>query len=64
MLLILDHIASIADLRDCVGVRDSHELKGDRKGTYSMHVSSNYCITFRWENGEVADADFEDYHGE
>jgi proteic killer suppression protein len=62
-LLILDHIASITDLKDCVGVRDFHELKGDRKGTYSMHVTGNYCITFRWEDGDAIDVDFEDYHG-
>ena len=62
-LLILDHLAGIADVKDCVGVRDFHELKGDRKGTYSMHVTGNYRITFRWEEGEVADVDFEDYHG-
>ncbi len=60
--LILDHLNGIADLADCVGVRDFHELKGDRKGAYSMHVNANYCITFRWVSGAVRDVDFEDYH--
>lgn len=63
IILILDHLANITNLRDCVGVRDFHELKGQRKGTYAMHVSGNYCITFRWVDEEVVDVNFEDYHG-
>ena len=59
---ILDHLNGIVDLADCKGVKNFHELKGDRSGTYSMHVSGNYCITFRWIDGKVTDVDFEDYH--
>ncbi len=61
-LRILDHLDAITDLRDCVGVKDFHELKGARAGTYSMHVSGNQCITFRWQDGDVVDVNFEDYH--
>lgn len=61
-LRILDHLDAISDLRDCAGVKDFHQLKGDRRGTYSMHVSGNQCITFRWRDGDVFDVDFEDYH--
>jgi toxin HigB-1 len=61
-LRILDHLAAISELKDCVGVKDFHELKGDRKGTFSMHVSSNYCITFKWDDHDAYDLDFEDYH--
>lgn len=59
---ILDHLNGITDLSDCGGVKDFHELKGDRKGTYSMHVNGNYCITFRWTGRDVEDVDIEDYH--
>lgn len=62
VMLILDHLDGIDDLVDCAGVKDFHALRGDRRGTYSMHVSGNYCITFRWEDGHVTDVDFEDYH--
>jgi toxin HigB-1 len=62
ILLILDHLAAISDLKDCAGVKDFHELKGNRKGTYSMHVTGNFCITFRFENEKVFDVEFEDYH--
>lgn len=60
--LIMDHLDGVTELKDCAGVKDFHELRGDRKGTYSMHVSGNYCITFRWKDGAVTDVDFEDYH--
>lgn len=41
---------------------DLHELKGDGKGTWSIKVSGNRRITFRFEEGEAYDVDFEDYH--
>lgn len=62
ILYILDHLAGITELQDCVGVKDFHALKGVRKGTYSMHVNKNYCITFQWEDGQVVDVNFKDYH--
>jgi len=39
-----------------------HSLKGDRKGEFAIKVSSNYRLTFRFENGDVLDLDLEDYH--
>lgn len=53
---------AITDLKDCEGVKDFHELKGERKGTFSMHVTGNYCITFKWDGTDVYDVEFEDYH--
>jgi len=41
---------------------DLHELKGDRKGTWSIKVSGNWRITFRFEDGKAYDVDLEDYH--
>lgn len=61
-ILILDHLDAITDLQDCVGVRDFHPLKGDRRGTYAMTVSGNYRITFRWDGTNVLEVDLEDYH--
>jgi toxin HigB-1 len=61
-LLILDFLGGIKSLGDCAGVKDFHELKGGRKGTYSMHVTGNYCITFKWDGEDVYNLDFEDYH--
>ena len=39
-----------------------HELKGNRKGTWAITVRGNWRITFRFEDGDAWDIDFEDYH--
>ncbi|MGI2904195.1 type II toxin-antitoxin system RelE/ParE family toxin [Tolypothrix sp. VBCCA 56010] len=41
---------------------DLHELKGDRKGTWSIKVSANWRITFKFEDGDAYDVNLEDYH--
>jgi len=60
--LILDLLDSVTDIKDCEGIKSFHELKGNRKSTYSLHVTGNYCITFKWDGEHVYDLDFEDYH--
>jgi proteic killer suppression protein len=61
-ILILDHLDGVSDLKDCLGVKNFHHLKGDRKGQYAMHVSGNWCITFEWDDGDITVLKFEDYH--
>ena len=39
-----------------------HELTGDRKGTWSVSVSGNWRITFRFEGKDAVVVDYEDYH--
>ena len=39
-----------------------HQLKGDRKGVWSITVSGNWRITFRFEGGNAHDVDLIDYH--
>ncbi len=39
-----------------------HELKGDRRGTWSVTVQANWRITFRFVDGDAEDVDYEDYH--
>ncbi len=39
-----------------------YELKGDRKGTWSLTVSGNWRITFMFSEGDAYDVDLEDYH--
>ncbi|MEE9394015.1 MAG: type II toxin-antitoxin system RelE/ParE family toxin [Planctomycetota bacterium] len=39
-----------------------HPLKGDRKGEWSIRVSGNWRVTFRFESHDVTDVDYEDYH--
>jgi toxin HigB-1 len=39
-----------------------HSLKGELKGFYSVTVRTNWRIIFRFEDGDVFDVDFVDYH--
>lgn len=39
-----------------------HPLKGNRTGEWSVRVSGNWRVVFRFENGEVVDVDLVDYH--
>ena len=39
-----------------------HPLKGDRTGQWSVRVSGNWRVVFRFEDGEAVDVDLVDYH--
>ena len=39
-----------------------HELKGDRKGAWSVTVQANWRVTFRFFEGDVEIVNYEDYH--
>ncbi len=39
-----------------------HPLKGARHGQWSIRISGNWRIVFRFENGEAVDVDLVDYH--
>jgi len=39
-----------------------HALTGNREGIWSIRVTGNWRITFRFADGNVFDLDLEDYH--
>jgi proteic killer suppression protein len=39
-----------------------HELSGRRKGDWSVWVSGNWRVTFRFEGMDAEAIDYEDYH--
>lgn len=39
-----------------------HPLKGSREGFWSVRVSGNWRVTFRFEGMDAEDVDYEDYH--
>jgi proteic killer suppression protein len=39
-----------------------HRLKGRRRNTWSVRVSGNWRITFKFQGVDAADVDYEDYH--
>lgn len=60
ILSMLDQSESPTDLN--LPGMDFHELKGDRKGTFSVHVNGAWCITFKHQDGNAYDVDYEQYH--
>lgn len=59
-LAALDAATTVDDM-DLPGYR-LHELKGDRKGVWSISVSGNWRVTFRFFDGNAEIVDYEDYH--
>lgn len=60
----LKYLDSAADLRDLM-IPPSNQLealKGHRAGQHSIRISKQWRICFRWQNGEVLDAEIVDYH--
>jgi proteic killer suppression protein len=39
-----------------------HELKGDLQGYWSVTVTANYRIVFKYIDGDIYDVDYIDYH--
>ncbi len=60
ILTLLDVTQRPADI-DLPGYR-LHPLQGERKGEWSVSVSGNWRVTFRFDKGDVSDLNYEDYH--
>ena len=56
----LDIASKPGDL-DLPGYR-LHPLRGDRQGSWTISISGNWRITFRFQAGDVYDVDLVDYH--
>lgn len=41
---------------------DLHQLSGNLAGFYSVKVNRNWRVIFRFEDGDVSDIDYLDYH--
>ena len=63
MLAFLDAMQDPEELR-ALPLWKAHILTGDRKGTWSLHVTRNWRLTFRIDEqeNELVDLDYEDYH--
>lgn len=59
-LIEIDDVNEVFDLQKY----KPHLLTGDREGTYSLHVTANWRITFKHDavEDEFYDVDYEDYH--
>jgi proteic killer suppression protein len=56
----LDDARKPSDL-DLPGYR-LHRLKGDRNGFWSISISGNWRVVFRFDDGDVYDVELVDYH--
>ena len=60
---------ALADLDDAAKPSDLdlpgyhlHPMKGDMKGFWSISISANWRIIFRFKEGDAYDVDLIDYH--
>ena len=71
--VLADHAERIAtllaDLDDADTPQDMdlpgyrlHGLKGELKGHWSVRVSANWRVTYRFEDGDAYEVDLVDYH--
>jgi toxin HigB-1 len=63
IVVFLDSMDNVDELRT-IPVWKAHLLTGNRKGTWSLHVTKNWRVTFWIDNAEreIRDVNFEDYH--
>ena len=61
MLAFLDAVQDPEQLR-ALPTWKAHLLTGDRKGTWSLHVTRNRRLTFRIDDDEIIELNLEDYH--
>jgi len=55
------HAATTPQDMNLPGLR-LHELSGNRAGTWSVTVSGNWRVTFRFAGEDAEGIDYEDYH--
>jgi proteic killer suppression protein len=60
-LFLLDNAASPDEIGQLPGMW-LHRLSGDLAGLWSLSVSGNWRIVFRFQDGDAFDVDLVDYH--
>lgn len=60
VLAVLDTVSAVSYI-NIPGGR-LHQLKGERKGYWSLTNSRNWRITFQVDGKDITDVDYEDYH--
>ena len=60
-LAILHWATSFSDLAS-PGGNHLEQLKGDRKGQYSIRINDQYRLCFVWNNGDASNVEIVDYH--
>jgi toxin HigB-1 len=61
MLFFLESMDEPEELRK-LPTWKAHQLSGGRKGYWALHVTASWRLTFRIEDDEIWDVNYEDYH--
>jgi proteic killer suppression protein len=60
---ILDALDAVTSENDIKALGSGiHQLSGNMKDFWSIKISANYRIVFRFEAGNILDVDYLDYH--
>jgi toxin HigB-1 len=60
---ILDQLDAVSSVEDIQTMGSGiHALTGDLAGFWSVKITANYRIIFRFEDDSICDVDFLDYH--
>ncbi len=63
LALILDRLDASSEVKDMnYPGSDFHGLEGNLKDFYSVHVSGNWVVIFRFEGNNAYDVNYLDYH--
>ncbi len=68
-----NHIAKLARILDRLDASEKpqdmrlpdyklHRLSGEKKGTWSVWVTGNWRVTFKFEGTDAVSVDYRDYH--
>ncbi len=60
-LIMLHTAEAMQDLTALPGNR-IEQLKGDRRGQYSIRVNDQWRLCFMWKNGRATNVELVDYH--
>jgi proteic killer suppression protein len=52
----------LARLVAVTSMQDLQEIRGNRKGQFSIRINDQYRICFKWEKENAADVEIVDYH--
>lgn len=63
MLAFLQDMKSVDELRTLPHWK-AHRLRGDRDPAWALHVTAKRRLTFRIDQDELVEVNYEDYHGD
>jgi proteic killer suppression protein len=62
--LRLDRLSAATSLQDPSAIPGHRleQLKGDRKGQYSIRINDQFRVCFQWKDGDAWNVEVVDYH--